>query len=81
MKKYLLIVWGLLMSVNLVWAQGSPLTLKEVVGYAYSPQYIYGVRSMNDGERYTQLSPDHKKIIISSKGTNITMKSIMMKSM
>ena len=66
MKKYLLIVWGLLMSVNLVWAQGSPLTLKEVVGYAYSPQYIYGVRSMNDGERYTQLSPDHKKIIISS---------------
>ena len=66
MKKYLLIVWGLLMSVNLVWAQGSPLTLKEVVGYAYSPQYIYGVRSMNDGERYTQLSSDHKKIIISS---------------
>lgn len=66
MKKYLLIVWGLLMSVNLVWAQGSPLTLKEVVGYAYSPQYIYGVRSMNDGEHYTQLSPDHNKIIISS---------------
>ena len=53
MKKYLLIVWGLLMSVNLVWAQGSPLTLKEVVGYAYSPQYIYGVRSMNDGEHFT----------------------------
>lgn len=66
MKKYLLTVLGFVLGISVSWAQEGSLKLKDVVGYTYSPQYIYGVRSMQDGERYTQLSPDRKKIIISS---------------
>lgn len=39
------------------------LNLRDITNGVYSPQYIYGVNPMNDGETYTQLSPDHKRII------------------
>lgn len=39
------------------------LDLRDITNGVYSPQYIYGVTPMNDGETYTQLSPDHKRII------------------
>lgn len=62
MKK--LIIWAacLLTSVAAA-AQGDRLTLKDVTDGTYSPEYIYGVNPMKDGETYTQLSPDHKKIV------------------
>ena len=39
------------------------LNLRDITNGVYSPQYIYAVNPMNDGETYTQLSPDHKRII------------------
>lgn len=39
------------------------LNLRDITNGVYSPQYIYGVNPMNDGDTYTQLSPDHKRII------------------
>ena len=42
-------------------AQG--LNLRDITGGTYSPEYVYGVTPMADGETYTQLSPDRKKII------------------
>lgn len=44
-------------------AQNAGLTLEDIVGGKYAPQYIYGVTPMNDGESYTQLSDDGKRII------------------
>lgn len=44
-------------------AQESGLNLKDITNGAYSPEYVYGVVPMNDGETYTQLSPDRKKIV------------------
>ena len=39
------------------------LKLRDITGGAFSPEYVYGVTPMADGETYTQLSPDRKKII------------------
>ena len=39
------------------------LDLKDITAGAYYPEYVYGVTPMADGETYTQLSPDHKRII------------------
>ena len=41
----------------------TPLTLENITSGKYSPQYVYGVNPMKDGETYTQLSPDSKRII------------------
>lgn len=42
------------------------ITVKGIVGGAYSPEYIYGVNPLNDGESYSQLSADGKQITRSS---------------
>lgn len=44
-------------------AQNGALKLKDVVNGAYSPEYVYGVTPMADGETYTQLSADGKRIV------------------
>ncbi len=68
MKKILLIVAGLLASLSgfqpqQVEAQNAQLTLADITQGKYSPSYVYGVNPMKDGETYTQLSPDSKRII------------------
>ncbi|MBQ5370666.1 MAG: DPP IV N-terminal domain-containing protein [Bacteroidaceae bacterium] len=66
MKKYLLIAWVILLSCSICQAQDGPLKLKDAVRNAYAAQHVYGVRSMNDGEHYTQLSSDNRKVVVSS---------------
>lgn len=39
------------------------IRLQDVTNGVYSAQYIYGVNPMNDGESYTQLSADNKRIV------------------
>ena len=68
MKKILLIVAGLLASLSgfqpqQAEAQSAQLTLADITQGKYSPSYVYGVNPMKDGETYTQLSPDSKRII------------------
>ena len=68
MKKFFLFVAGLFsvcsaLHVQPVHAQESRLTLEDITGGKYFPQYVYGVYPMLDGESYTQLSPDNKRII------------------
>ncbi|MBQ8051758.1 MAG: S9 family peptidase [Bacteroidaceae bacterium] len=40
-----------------------PLDLKELCSGQLSARRIYGVRPMNDGEQYSQLTPDAKQIV------------------
>ena len=69
MKRFLLLVASLF--VGYVGYNGSQvtaqtaqkLTLEDITGGKYNPQYVYGVNPMKDGESYTQLSNDSKRII------------------
>ncbi len=68
MKRIFLIVASLVASFSCfsgaeAQAQTSPLTLENITSGKYSPQYVYGVNPMKDGETYTQLSSDSKRII------------------
>ncbi len=64
MKKLLLLVCSLFIGWNSASAQQtSALNLKDITNGVYSPQYIHGVMPGLDGETYTQLSPDRKRII------------------
>ncbi len=65
MKKYITMVTCLLMSIGSVAARNGAdgIQLKDITNGGYSPQYVYGVNPMNDGETYTQLSPDRQRII------------------
>lgn len=47
-------------------APSEPLKLEDVTQGAYSPHYIYGVNPLADGESYSQLSPDGRRIVRSS---------------
>ena len=47
-------------------AKAQQLTLEQLTSGAYSAKTIAGVRPLNDGERYTQLSPDARQIIARS---------------
>ena len=47
-------------------AQDAPLQLKDITSGTYSPQYVYGVNPMSDGEHYSQLSADSRRIVVSS---------------
>ncbi|RRD79677.1 S9 family peptidase [Alloprevotella sp. OH1205_COT-284] len=42
------------------------ITIKEVTNGSFFPRYLHGVRPMNDGESYTRLSSDGKRIVRSS---------------
>ena len=82
MKKILLIVAGLWAGIagfngqRAVAQSSSQLTLADITNGKYSPQYIYGVTPMKDGETYTQLSPDNKRIIRRSFKTGKEMETI-----
>ena len=39
------------------------VTLQDVAYGAYRAEGIYGIKPMNDGEHYTRISSDHKKIV------------------
>lgn len=72
MKKILLWVCCLFLGSHSVWAQGAGTSqnagpaLNDIVAGAYSPEYIYGMNPMNDGESYSSLSADGKRIVRSS---------------
>ena len=42
------------------------IKLKDVADGVYTPGYIYGVHPLNDGDSYSQLSDDGKRIVRSS---------------
>lgn len=68
MKKIFLLVAGLFMGfvgcqLSSAQTPNGQLTLEKIAGGEYSAEYIYGVNPMNDGETYTQLSDDSKRII------------------
>lgn len=68
MKHYLiaaaLTIGSLAFPTQTVTAQTSEgLTLENIAGGAYFPQYIYGVNPTDEGDSYTQLSDDGRRII------------------
>lgn len=63
MKKILTLAVLLWATITHASAEEGALKLRDITGGHYSPEYIYGVTPMNDGETYTQLSSDHKRII------------------
>ncbi len=70
MKRFLLLVASLFLGAtsysstqSMAQTTNDKLTLEQIAGGSYNPQYIYGVNPMKDGESYTQLSSDAKRII------------------
>lgn len=70
MKHFLILVAGLVMGgLSLLplhakaQTAAQKLTLEDITAGQYNPQYVYGVNPMNDGESYTQLSNDNKRIV------------------
>lgn len=43
--------------------QAQKVTLQDVANGTYRAQSIHGLKPMLDGEHYTQISPDHKRIV------------------
>lgn len=65
MKKFFMIAACFLFLFNgeVAHAQEGKIKLQDVTNGVYWPKQIDGVNPMNDGESYTQLSPDHKRIV------------------
>lgn len=65
MKKFFMIAacFLFLFKGEVVHAQEGNIKLQDVTNGVYWPKQIDGVNPMNDGESYTQLSPDHKRIV------------------
>lgn len=64
MKKLMLLVCTVLLGLQTATAQNDEaLNLRDITNGVYSPHYVYGVMPALDGETYTQLSPDRKRII------------------
>lgn len=63
MKKIILLAASFCLLLCGSYAQKGALDLKDITNGMYLPEYIYGVNPMNDGETYTQLSPDRTRII------------------
>lgn len=65
MKKFFMIAacFLFLFKGEVVHAQEGKIKLQDVTNGVYWPKQIDGVNPMNDGESYTQLSPDHKRIV------------------
>lgn len=65
MKKFFMIAacFLFLFKGEVVHAQEGKIKLQDVTSGVYWPKQIDGVNPMNDGESYTQLSPDHKRIV------------------
>lgn len=63
MKKiifYFFFVFCFIVSIK---GQSPKLTLEQLVGGVAYANRIYGVKALNDGETYAQLSPDKKRIV------------------
>lgn len=65
MKKFFMIAacFLFLFKGEVAHAQEGKIKLQDVTNGVYWPKQIDGVNPMNDGESYTQLSPDHKRIV------------------
>lgn len=65
MKKFFMIAacFLFLFKGEVAHAQEDKIKLQDVTNGVYWPKQIDGVNPMNDGESYTQLSPDHKRIV------------------
>ena len=65
MKKFFMIAacFLVLFKGEVAHAQEGKIKLQDVTNGVYWPKQIDGVNPMNDGESYTQLSPDHKRIV------------------
>lgn len=65
MKKFFMIAacFLFIFKGEVVHAQEGKIKLQDVTNGVYWPKQIDGVNPMNDGESYTQLSPDHKRIV------------------
>ena len=65
MKKFFMIAACFLFLIKgeVAHAQEDKIKLQDVTNGVYWPKQIDGVNPMNDGESYTQLSPDHKRIV------------------
>lgn len=65
MKKFFMIAacFLFLFKGEVVHAQEGKIKLQDVTNGVYWPKQIDGVNPMNDGESYTQLSTDHKRIV------------------
>ena len=61
MKKIFTLLFSLLIFTTGATAQ--KVTLKDVANGTYRAQGIYGLKPMLDGEHYTQISGDHKRIV------------------
>lgn len=65
MKKFFMIAACFLFLIKgeVAHAQEGKIKLQDVTNGVYWPKQIDGVNPMNDGESYTQLSPDNKRIV------------------
>ena len=63
MNKLLVLATCAVLSVGNVAAQSDSLNLKDITSGRYYAHRIYGVRPANDGNSYTQLSEDSRRII------------------
>lgn len=60
MKKLFVLFYALMCLVTL---QAQKVTLQDVANDTYRAQSIQGLKPMLDGEHYTQISKDHKRIV------------------
>lgn len=60
MKKLFVLFYALMCLVTL---QAQKVTLQDVANGTYRTQSIQGLKPMLDGEHYTQISKDHKRIV------------------
>ena len=60
MKKLFVLFYALMCLVSL---QSQKVTLQDVANGTYRAQSIQGLKPMLDGEHYTQISKDHKRIV------------------
>ena len=61
MKKLISILFSICLFALTSFAQ--QVTLNDVARSIYRPESIYGIKPMNDGEHYTRISSDGKKIV------------------
>ena len=73
--KRLLALSCLLVAFVCAFAQ-QKVTLQDVANGTYRPQNIYGIKPMLDGEHYTQISADRKRIVKYSFKTGKEVESI-----
>lgn len=69
MKKIVTFVLGLCFGLYATAQNNSPkekIALSQITNGSFTAQTLRGLHPMNDGESYTQLSPDGKRIVRSS---------------